>query len=317
MKITIRIILNVLLIAICVSIFSIGCFAKGSKSSDNFIAFPSNVIDESKVDIPSLISEKVTKEQVDKLYDFYFSKLGLPEIYYLDPDIYVLEYYASRSYWSGISEMNYKGLTENWSTVSAYPTIYIPLIGVISDTQGEPHNRVIGYVKLSYDWINEEYSCSPVLYTYSADNYKDGQSRPFEALLNYLTQSKTVAEQVFLLRHQNSLSDFTETIAVIKTEDDTVILDISDSLHLTSSVDDPAVAYTIEEYRMRRLEVEKELYKTVDRWEDVQYGGSGASSNQNQSKNSTEKWVAGILCVSLAAGIITFGLMKKRLNSRH
>lgn len=314
-KIT-HIILCVLLFAICSSAFSICCFAEDSKPSVDVGAFPSNLIDESKIDVSSLIREKATKERIDKLYNLSSSKLGLPKSYRLDPDVYVLEYFVSQPFWNGVKEMNYKGLTETWSNVSAYPTIYVPLFGEIADSQGEPHNRVIGHVKLSYDWIDKEYGCSPVLYGFSASNYKDGQPRSFEALFNYFTQSKIVAEQVFLIRHSNSFSDFMETVAVIKTENDTVILDISDSLHLTSSMDDPAVAYSIEEYRTRRLEVEKELYKTVDSWEDVPFGGSG-SSNPNASQNNVGKWVPYVIFGILAVGGVAFAWVQVRKKSQH
>ena len=308
-----RSIWTVAVLLLTVLALSVGAAAESSSFSNDLKAFSSSPIGTPEVDIVSLIREKVTKERVDSQYALYSpGTIGLPSVCRFDPAVYVLQYSVSTSFWSNVTEANYTGITEG--VKQSYPTVYVPLFGAISDSSGVSHTRVIGHVKLSYDWKDREYDFGLSLYGFSTSNYRDGEMRSFEKLLNYLEKSEHNAEQVFLLRHPNAHSDFMETVAVVKTDSDTVILDLSDSLHLTSSTSVPAVAYSVEEFRTRRLEAEKELYKNAGSWENVQFGGSG-SSGQSRS-DTVRQWLPYVLIggLVLCAGVTVLILRKGRAN---
>ena len=221
--------------------------------------FVSRTIKEPKVDIELLIGERLTKEIADERYNTVsFEK---PEKYTYDTSVYLLEYNVGTDYWNSITENNYTGLTE--AIDYSYPTVYIPVFGDISDTSGEIHNRVIGYFKLDHDSHERDYRFSSAFYNLPGNDYKDRKNVGFfEKIQDFVSQNSITSEQVFLIKYPSSLSDDMEKIAVIKTADDTLILDVSGSVN--ANADKTAFSevhsYSVSEYRTLRLEAEKELY---------------------------------------------------------
>ncbi len=246
MKVMIRIFTAVMIAVVLLSVCS--------------FTFVSRTVKEPKVDIESLINERLTKEIVDERYNM--GSLEKPEKYMYDTSVYLLEYNVGTDYWNSVTENNYKGLTE--AIDYSYPTVYIPVFGDIADTNGEFHNRVIGYFKLDYDAFERDYRLSSAFYNLPSNDYKDRKIVGFfEKIQDYLDQNNITSEQVFLIRYPSSLSDDMEKIAVIKTADDTLILDVSGSVNTNAdkTAFSEAHSYSISEYRTLRLEAEKELYK--------------------------------------------------------
>ena len=221
--------------------------------------FVSHTVKEPDVDIESLIGERLTKEIADERYNTVsFEK---PEKYTYDTSVYLLEYNVGTDYWNNVTENNYKGLTE--AIYGSYPTVYVPVFGDISDTNGEIHNRVIGYFKLDYDSHERDYRLTSAFYNLPSNDYKDRKTVGFfEKIQDFVSQNNITSEQVFLIKYPSSLSDDMEKIAVIKTADDTLILDVSGSVNANAdkTVWSDVRSYSISEYRTLRLEAEKELY---------------------------------------------------------
>jgi hypothetical protein len=166
--------------------------------------------------------------------------------------------------------------------------------------------------------VKDEYRFDMVLYNLSQAFRDKERMRFYEELTEYLNKTDTNADQVCLLRYVSSLSLNHEVVALIQSEQNTVILDISNSCRIQTDKDTQLspVAYSIEEYRTRRLEVEKELYKTVDSWENVPSGGSGASSS-NGLQNNAGKWVPYVRFGILAVGGVAFAWVQVRKKSQH
>ena len=101
------------------------------------------------------------------------------------------------------------------------------------------------------------------LYNLSSENYKDKKVvGSYENVMNYIVQTETREEQIFLIRYPTSFSDDMETVAVLQSETGTEILDISNTCKIpTYHKTDPPVAYSIEEYRTLRMKVEETLYQ--------------------------------------------------------
>lgn len=254
------------------------------------------------------MSEEVIKERYNIL-----QVAGGPENYTVDLSMYLVEYAVSPEYWNNVSELNYKGVTS--AIDSRYPTIYVPMFGEIADSSEKVLRRVIGHIKLSYDWILQDYKLGMVLYNLSSESYRDMKEIWFhEEIMDYLTRNKVIPQQIFMIRYPSSLWDMHEKIAVIQTATDTVILDLSNSLQLSESEikTDRAPAYSISEYSVLRKEVEKEAYKEAVGWEENPAGGNlGIGPNNEKEYSSSYLSVGilvGILCViALAAcGVLWF-----------
>ena len=85
----------------------------------------------------------------------------------------------------------------------------------------------------------------------------------YEEIADYIEQNNINATQTFLILYPYTRSSNREMIAVIQTEEDTIILDMYDTCHLTTSTNAPTIAYSVEEYRALRMEAEKTLYQNA------------------------------------------------------
>ena len=283
-----RFILASLLIAACLLAFSVCTNAEElSEKASSVGTFPSYVLGNPEMDMQQVLDEKISPGEVDASYHFMIT--WPPNSYTYDTSVFLVEYNVSPKYWEELSNPNYQGIID--SLDPGYPTVYVPLFGEVADLNGNMQERVIGHIKVSYNFFENDYTARLAPYNTTNSDFSDGTAYEFyEKISNYLEQSNTKPEQVLMIRHPNSLSVGKEIIAVIKTEDDTVILDLSDSLHLSDSMSPSAVAYTVEEYRTRRLEVEKELYQTVGSWEEIVAGGSSASGQNKPIAIDVDQW---------------------------
>lgn len=295
-----RILIIVMTVIVCLSAFPLCTFAEASDATDFDGIFVSEPIGKPEIDIELLIKNRVTKELVDEIY--YTKTTGRLKEYTLDHSIYLLEYPVSTDYWNNVSSMDYKGLTD--AIYDSYPNIYIPLFGDVSDSKGKMHNRVIGHVKLTYDWSDKDYRFSMGVYDVSNNDYKDKKTLWIsEKISEYLKQNETVAEQVFLIKYPSSVAEHLEKeVAVIKTKDDTIILDITNSLRNNET--GQAIAYNISEYRALRMEIEKEIYQVaVGGWE-----------NNPADHNNGGNWIIYVTIVTLVVVVVSFLLVKKHRN---
>lgn len=300
MKATKRILLITMTIIIMISSLVINVFAETTNATGLTTAISSSTIGQSKIDINKIIIEKATEEIVQERYNMF--TVDKPQKFTFDTAIYLLEYNVSTEYWTKMSEMSYEGMTA--SIDNSYPTIYIPLFGDIADTNGTLFNRVIGHIKLSYDWGSKDYKLGMTIYNLISEDYKDMKNLWFyEEIADYLNRNKVIAQQVFMIRYPSSLSDGHEKIAVIKTSDRTFILDISNSLNTVTAEKNSnrALPYSITEYSGLRKEVEKEVYRTADGWENNPAGGN-AVQNQND-KITNGYWL--LICLA----ILSFGVV--------
>ncbi len=233
-------------------------FAETANITEPSERLPSEFLRKPAMDMDEVIKKEVTEERANERYD--------PEKYSYDTSTYLVEYSVSEDYWNRVKTLDYKGLTE--AIDADYPVVYIPVFGDIEDTNGRTHNRVVGYFRLQYSRsLNEKafsYKMTSAQYNLTSTDFKDKRVVGiYEAISFYLTRTDTKAEQVFLIKYPSSVTNEQETVAVIKTETDTVILDTSNSLHIGNDIipSDELTAYSVSEYSERRKEVEKTLYK--------------------------------------------------------
>lgn len=295
MKRTLSCITALLFIAGCFYCFKITGFAE---SSDKLLSKP---IAAPIIDIETVLNNKVTEQIVEERYEMFPG--DKPKNYTFDTSVYLLEYDVSTNYWDSVTSLDYKGLTEKIDY--KYPTIYIPLFGDIEDSKGNISNRTIGYIKLSYDLIKKDYRFNMVLYNLGSDNYKNRRTVGFyETITDYLSQSKTATQQVFLIRYPSSLTDEHEMVAVIQSKTDVIILDITNSCQVqTEKTSGQPTVYSVSEYRTLRMEAEKTVYQTAKEWETNPAGGVA-----NTEQNDKTVWIYFSLCI-ISATIILIGTL--------
>ena len=241
----------------------IGCFSGFTTVSfaENSSKLVSEPIAELEFDIEELINEQLTESKIES-YAKNVKRMDETVVCTYDKSKYLLEYTVSKEFWNNVTSFDYQCLTENAG--SDYPTIYVPFFGDIADSEGNISNREIGYVKLSYNWIEKKYRSNSVILNLPSQAFKDKiQVGFYEKITDYIEQNNINATQAFLIRYPYSHSGSHEMIAVIQTEEDTIILDMYDTCCLTMDMDDPTIAYSVEEYRALRLEAEKTLYKEL------------------------------------------------------
>ena len=249
------ILLAMMVIIGCCLSFMITVFAETAPMDETPRVISSTAIGTPKFDIQSILEEKVTKECVDESYGA--SSLERPQEYTYDTSIYLLEYNVSTEYWDTVSEMTYKGMTD--ALDSGHPTIYVPIFGEIADTKGNMLNRVIGHIKLSYDWTADDYKFRMTLYNLTSEDFKDKKNVWFyETIVDYLNDRKEIAQQVLLIQCPTAGSHGSEQIALIQTENNTAILDISNTLRVETdeTQTNQSFAYSISEYITLRKNVE-------------------------------------------------------------
>ena len=314
-----HIIFVLLLFALCFSAFSICCYAEDFKLSADVNVIPSNPIGEPKFDIPSMIQRVVTEELVRERYEIY--RTEKPKNYRYDQSFYLIEHGVSKEYWEEMSEMSYQGLTEKSDNFDCnYPTVYIPIFGDVPDEKGALQNRFIGYIRLHYNSFAKDYLFQLVLYSIADPDFKEKKNIWFyDDIVDYLSQNNVVAQQIFLIRHPLSMRESEGRVAVVQTNDGNVtILDVSNTLQLDDSKKTANIAYTIQEYRSLRLNVEKELYQAGDGAEHLG-GGGNASLEPNDASNTVPRsphvgqwaWIPFVLLGVATVGAVGVVLFKR------
>ncbi|MBQ9692365.1 MAG: hypothetical protein IJV70_04330 [Clostridia bacterium] len=242
--------------------FLVCCFTTIIFAEDD-TKLESKPITELEFDIEELINELLTEYQLESLTK-NVKRMDETVVCTYDKSKYLLGYIVTEDFWNNVTDISfdYQCLTENSSY--AIPTIYVPFWGDIADSEGNISNRQIGYIELEYEMIDEKYSSHFSISNFTSQAFKDKTYIGFyEEITDYIEQNNINATQTFLILYPYTHSNNREMIAVIQTEEDTIILDMYDTCHLTTSVNDPTIAYSVEEYRALRMEAEKTLYKEL------------------------------------------------------
>lgn len=289
------------------------CFASAvfAEESNGLISLP---IAEPAMDIETVINDTITDALVKERYETF--ALEKPENYTFDTSVYILEYNVSTDYWGEVTSFDYNGLTEKIDY--NYPTIYIPLFGDIENSDGVISNRVIGSIKVYYNWMKNDYKFNMMLHNLESENYKNRINEDFyEKITDYISQNDIAAQQTFLIRYPSSLSFNQEVIAVIQSETDVVILDMFDTCRIqTESTVFQTIAYSVEEYRSLRMEAEKTIYQKAEDWETNPAGGIANVSQDKAVKGLLfDVLPYALLVVVLVGAIFAVILIKRKKNN--
>mgnify|MGYP004613048903 FL=1 len=284
MKKLLNYILAIIMIINCIVMFSI------SSQADFSSKLPSIPIGEPKINIEKIFEEKLIKERIEKDVNILCRKDNLTNFTY-EPSMYLLEYGVSIDFWNN-NISNYYDMIQNIDY--NYPTIFVPILSVMTDSHGNASNREIGYIKLYYDCFENDYRHIVGIYNITSDDFTE--TRPsgfFESVTDYLVENRINAQQVFLIEYPSSLTDGQEVVAVIHSNSDTIMLDISNTCRNNKDWQDNPRAYSIKDYRTLRVKAEKDIYKHA--------GGFVDNVNKNNdNNNSNYKLVKNIILISVA-----------------
>ena len=112
---------------------------------------------------------------------------------------------------------------------------------------------------MSYDWTADDYKFRMTLYNLTSEDFKDKKNVWFyEKIVDYLNDRKEIAQQVLLIQCPTAGSHGSEQIALIQTENNTAILDISNTLRVETdeTQTNQSFVYSISEYITLRKNVE-------------------------------------------------------------
>ena len=134
MKKLLNYILAIIMIINCIAMFSI------SSQADFSSKLPSTPIGEPKINIEKIFEEKLIKERIEKDVNILCRKDNLTNFTY-EPSMYLLEYGVSIDFWNN-NISNYYDMIQNIDY--NYPTIFVPILPVMTDSHGNASNREIG-----------------------------------------------------------------------------------------------------------------------------------------------------------------------------
>ena len=321
MKNYIKYVITILLIICCIFLLTTTCFAQNAEEAADekitgFIKpFPSKIIAEPKFDIEEVIKNKVTESAVNFCFEMYNNALKTEIEYTYDPAVYIVKYGIWPEFWDEVETLDYEGITD--ALYSEYPTIFIPFFADIADADGNVSKRQCGNLKLHYDSLTKEYTLG-----YFASNVLEPDfinkkiAGDYEAIAEYLTKNSIDAKNVILIQYAFTATGETdESIVLIDGNTDKIIVDMTDTLHnqRDSYPYYETRAYTVAEYIPLRKEIDKELNKTVDSWEKVQFGGNALSTGNDAETNWTDIIIYFVaFVVIIAITVLTVFIVKKR-----
>ena len=233
-----------LLIVCCAFSLCIPCLADST--------FPSEFLTEPTSDMESTVKSLTDAEMSKK-------QLALEDVeeYTYDASVYVVEYDVADGFWNSVQTFDYKGITE--ALIDAKPEATVPVFADLTDENGNAVNRQIADVEIYYSFKNEKYSSRfsignmALKPAYVSDsNYL----MSYEKIVRYLTENQIKAENVFII---NYVLNAPGSVAVVKTETDAFILDLTNSAEPKNvQYGDPtARPYSISEYAKLRNATEE------------------------------------------------------------
>ena len=265
------------------------------------------------INVLEIIKETLTDEmleedlaRIDRRYN--------QEKCFVDKDRFILEYNVPTTYWENVKSANYKCLTEQ---LNEYPSIYVPVLAniVIDDEQS---TRVVGHYKLYYDFALQHYATMLSLMNSTSQSFISGDNIHFyEIIGDYIDKNTREANQAIIIRYPDSLNDYMEKIAIVFNDDnDPVILDFSNSLHLDAYQQKNSY-YSVNEYKELRMKVEKEIYNSYTSVDNMMSGGRAGSNNNSKSfSNNTTIKIVIILTTVFLLTISTILILSKSLRRK-
>ena len=218
----------------------------------------------------------------------------------IDCSRYILEYNVGLGFWEKLSSLDYESIVEEISKRpdSKVPTMYIPIYAEC-EVEGSVAERVVGHVKVSFDYFNQKYKLKVNFFDVKNENFLHKKYCHFyEQINDYMEENDINAEQVFIIRYSSSFNDYADKAAIIVENGQLDVLDFGDSCRMGSRSGE-AVSYDIEEYQAKRTEAEKTLQKNYKSWEEVEFGGS-----QLKKIITDNKTVFPIIAVVIAAAVV-------------
>ncbi len=296
MKTVFNLVLSAIVCLLVISITGVVC-------SGAVYDVPSKSINNS-VDVQSVIHEVLTEEEIAESYSRMDTRY-CPENYAVDIDKYVIEYGVSTTFWENAKWTDYQGFAE---TVDSTPTVYVPVLAEIPDGQGQVRERVIGHCKVYYDFFKNGYIMTMVIKNTTAPGFAEGEIVHFyEEIGNYLNSNNLDADQVVIIRYPNSYNDFSEKVAFIICGEEIVVFDFSNSLHLDNK-EIRKKAYSVDEYRELRLNVEESIYKGQNDIGGEVGGLSGTSDTTGRNNvlfSNGLRMAIVVACTAILTAILT------------
>ncbi len=263
---------------------------------------------EKNINVLEIIKETLTDEMLEEDLARIDRRYNQEECF-VDKDRFILEYNVSTTYWQDVKSANYNCLTEQ---LNEYPSIYVPVLAniVIED---EEITRVVGHYKIYYDLVLKHYTTMVSFMNSTSQAFISGENTHFyEIIGDYIENNSPEAKQAIIIRYPNSLNDYMEKIAVILNDDnDPVIIDFSNSLHL-ESFQQKNCYYSVDEYKELRMNVEKETYNSYTSLDNMMSGGRTGTSNSKTKNNLTIIIIASVGVFSACCVVAAAVFFKKR-----
>ena len=265
------------------------------------------------INVLEIIKDTLTDEMLEE--DFArIDKRYNQEKCFVEKDRFILEYNVPTTYWQNVKSANYKCLTEQ---LNEYPSIYVPVLANIV-TDSEQITRVVGHYKIYYDSTLKHYTTMVSFMNSTSPSFISGENIHFyEIIGNYIDNNTREANQTIIIRYPDSLNDYMEKIAIVFNNDnDPIILDFSNSLHLEAYQHNNC-SYSVDEYKEIRMQVEKKIYNNYSSVDNMMSGGrvDTHNSGNNLNKTSTIKMIiiysAAFLLTISAILIISRSLRRK------
>ena len=233
-----------LLIVCCAFSLCIPCLADST--------FPSEFLTEPTTDMESTV-KSLTDAEMSKKH----VSLEDVEEYTYDASVYVVEYDVANGFWNSVQTFDYKGITE--ALIDAKPEATVPVFADLTDENGNTVNRQIADVEIYYSFKNEKYSSRFSIGNMALKPAYVSDScylMSYEKIVRYLTENQIKAENVFII---NYIFEAPGSAAVVKTETDAFILDLTNSAEPKNvQYGDPtARPYSISEYANLRIATEE------------------------------------------------------------
>ena len=257
-----------------------------------------------------IIAETYSQSYIDSLLEN--AGQVIPDKYWIDTSIFVLEYSASNQFLIGLNNVTENGISD--TMFSEYPLIYIPIFGLCSDT-----TRIIGHVKIYYNYLEECYTASPVLKYATSDLFISGQVKHFLEEIDAFHGYKCVLEDIglsrvatpILVRLSTAYNDSSEKVLLVVDEENVYVYDFMNSVHAAQT--EQVVVMTATEYAARRAEFEQKVVSN-------NAGHGGISTNNETVQGSIKgnaasarwKWFLIAVAVLGVVPCVAIGIRSKK-----
>lgn len=233
-------------------------------------------VDKNGLHIKDIIGNTFSYEAVERFFQTC-DKRYTTEDFYIDPSVYIVEYSIIMP--EKAISLNDGSVIENL-TFSEHPTVYIPIFGNVADSE-----RVIGHVKIFYNYTEEKYVARSALLNASDDNFVSGKRLHFIEQIGNIEKIQEICSEygirsvtnAILIRNSYAINDFSEKALIINSDGTYYAYDFTNSLHTENNNEN---MYLLSEYVEVRSAYEEKSKQTVN-MEDISYGGVINTPDEN------------------------------------